>query len=541
MLRSHFTRGATALGIMVALLLVAVLASASFASASSKPVVTKVSPTGGAAAGGTSVTVTGKHFEGVKYVKFGGNKAAHLLIVSSTKLTMTAPAGTGTVNVRVTAHAGTSATRSAAKYTYGSPLAPTVTGLSPASGPAVGGTAVTITGTNFTGATAVHFGKHPAAFIVTDDTHIAVTSPAGAGLVDVTVTTPHGTSVKSAADWFTYIPAPTVTVMGPNAGSVLGGTVVVIRGSGFTGATAVTFGPTDATIFNVDSDTQITATAPPGSGTVDVTVTAPNGTSAPTAADLFTYRPAVTAINPSHGPATGGTLVFISGAGFTGAFDVRFGTTSAAAFFVSSDSLILAIAPPGRPSAIVHVTVLSLAGTSETSVADQYTYGPAVTALLPAFGPAAGGTVVTITGVDFTGATSVRFGNTSAQSFTVISDTQITAVSPPGTGVVHVTVTTPAGTSAPSITDRFTYAPTITAISPNQGAAIGGTTVTITGTGFSGATIVAFGLTPATYFVTDATHITAISPAGSGTVDITVTTAAGTSPLTPADRFIYGP
>jgi len=83
--------------------------------------------------------------------------------------------------------------------------APTVSGLSPTSGVLAGGTAVTISGNAFTGATAVHFGAASASFSVTSDNTIAVAStPAGTGIVDVTVTTPQGTSVTSAADQFTY-------------------------------------------------------------------------------------------------------------------------------------------------------------------------------------------------------------------------------------------------------------------------------------------------------------------------------------------------
>ena len=72
---------------------------------------------------------------------------------------------------------------------------------------------------------------------------------------------------------------------------------------------------------------------------------------------------------------------------------------------------------------------------------------PTVTGLSPTSGPAAGGTLVTITGTSFTGATAVDFGTTAATNVTVVNDTTITADSPAGTGTVDVTVTTPAGTS----------------------------------------------------------------------------------------------
>ena len=82
-----------------------------------------------------------------------------------------------------------------------------VTGLSPSAGPLLGGTLVTITGTGFTRATAVDFGTNPATNLtVVSDTTITAYSPAGTGTVDVTVTTPGGTSATSTADQFTYVP-----------------------------------------------------------------------------------------------------------------------------------------------------------------------------------------------------------------------------------------------------------------------------------------------------------------------------------------------
>src|SRR5207302_184174 len=107
--------------------------------------------------------------------------------------------------------------------------------------------------------------------------------------VDVTVTTVGGTSATSPADQFTYVAAPTVSGISPASGSLAGGTSVTITGSGFAGATAVSFGNVPATSFTVVSDTQISATAPAqGAGAVDVTVTTVGGTSATTTADEFT-------------------------------------------------------------------------------------------------------------------------------------------------------------------------------------------------------------------------------------------------------------
>jgi outer membrane protein assembly factor BamB len=82
---------------------------------------------------------------------------------------------------------------------------------------------------------------------------------------------------------------------------------------------------------------------------------------------------------------------------------------------------------------------------------------PTVVLLAPNNGPTAGATSVTITGTNLTGATAVMFGTAAAATFAVTSATQITATSPPGSGIVDVTVTSPAGTSATSAADKFAY------------------------------------------------------------------------------------
>jgi IPT/TIG domain len=175
---------------------------------------------------------------------------------------------------------------------------------------------------------------------------------------------------------------------------------------------------------------------------------------------------------------------------------------------------------------------------------------PTVTGISPDSGPTAGGTTVTIAGSGFSGATAVDFGTTPATGVVVVNSTTITANSPAGSGVVDVTVLTPAGTSATTPGDRFTYvaaakqtavaAPTVTGISPNSGPTAGGTTVTISGSDFTGATAVDFGTLAATdIVVVNATTITAVSPAGAGVADVTVITSAGASAFTPADRFTY--
>ncbi len=218
--------------------------------------------------------------------------------------------------------------------------------------------------------------------------------------------------------------------------------------------------------------TTITAVAPPGTGTNDITVTTPGGTSAITAADQYTYTtpptPTVTGISPTSGTTAGGTSVTITGTNLTGATGVKFGTTAATGVVVNSATQVTATSPAG--SGTVDVTVTTPGGTSATSPADQYTYTtpptPTVTGISPTSGTTAGGTSVTITGTNLTGATGVKFGTTAATGVVVNSATQVTATSPAGSGTVDVTVTTPGGTSATSPADQYTYTtpptPTVT-------------------------------------------------------------------------------
>ncbi|GAX56518.1 IPT/TIG domain-containing protein [Streptomyces olivochromogenes] len=154
---------------------------------------------------------------------------------------------------------------------------------------------------------------------------------------------------------------------------------------------------------------------------------------------------------------------------------------------------------------------------------------PVLSSVIPSTGPSAGSSTVTLNGSSFTGATAVNFGTNLALSYTVDTAAKITAVTPPGTGAVPVTVRSPGGTSN-SVTYTYAATPTLTTVSPNQGPASGGTTVILTGTGLTGATAVTFGSNAATtYTVNSATQITAVAPAGTGAVPVTVTTIGGTT------------
>jgi hypothetical protein len=254
------------------------------------PTVSHVSPGSGPVGGGTEVTITGTHFADATQVSFGG-AATWFTVDSDTSITAYSPAAEAAeaVDVTVTSLGGRSARTAADRFSYVA-LRPVVTSIDPGRGPTDGGTWLTITGANFSGATRVSFGGIAAEFYVDDDSTIeAISPPASAGTVDVTVRTVGGTSATGAGDRFTFVPAPSVSGLSPDTGTVDGGTTVTISGAALTGAVEVDFGGVPAD-FVVNDDSSITAVSPPGSaGAVDVTVTTDGGTSATGGGDQFTY------------------------------------------------------------------------------------------------------------------------------------------------------------------------------------------------------------------------------------------------------------
>src|SRR5206468_2380527 len=122
--------------------------------------------------------------------------------------------------------------------------APVVTSVSPRSGPVAGGASFTVLGSGFQpGATVRVGGAAATAVTVVSATKLTARTPAHvAGVADVTVSTPGGSSLKASADRYTYLKRPTVTFVSPRSGSRVGGTKVTITGAGFVAGATVTFG-----------------------------------------------------------------------------------------------------------------------------------------------------------------------------------------------------------------------------------------------------------------------------------------------------------
>ncbi|MBO9661464.1 IPT/TIG domain-containing protein [Dokdonella sp.] len=339
----------------------------------------------------------------------------------------------------------------------------------------------------------------------------------------------------------TALAAPAITSVSPGAGPAGGGQSVTITGTNLAGATSVTFGGTAATVTG-NTATQIVATTPAHAvGAVTVAVTTPGGSGSKANAYTYLAAPTVASVAPTQGPAAGGTSIVITGANLSGATSVTFGGTAATAFTVNSATQITATAPAHAAGAVA-VAVATPGGSGSKANAYTYLAAPTVTSVVPAQGPAAGGTTVTITGTNLAGATSVTFGGAAA-TITGNTATQVVATAPAhAAGAVTVAVTTPGGSGSKANAYTYVAMPTIASAAPAQGPAAGGTAVTITGTNLAGATSVTFGGAAATITGNTATGITATAPShAAGAVAVAVTTAGGTGSAANAYTYVAVP
>lgn len=158
---------------------------------------------------------------------------------------------------------------------------------------------------------------------------------------------------------------PTVTSVSPPGGVGGGGATVTVNGTNLVSVGNVYFGSTAATSFTVDpSGNFITATAPSGTGTVDITVTTAYGTSSTSSADHFTYSSGLTITTVSPSSVGSGTAVTITGTGFTGVQSVNFGSTTGSFTVNSPTSITVTVPNLGTTAQNYYVTVTTTAGTS---------------------------------------------------------------------------------------------------------------------------------------------------------------------------------
>ncbi len=434
------------------------------------------------------------------------------------------------------------------------PTPPRATGLDPDSGPTTGGTPVVLTGTGFVpGQTTVTIGgvTIPAADVEVnaDGTTAAFTTPPhAAGPVDVTATTPQGTT---APQTFVYVAPPTATGLDPDRGPTAGGTPAVLTGTGFVpGQTTITIGGVTIPAADVQvnpAGTTATFTTPPhAAGPVDVVATTPSGATAP---QTFVYvaPPTATGLDPELGSTAGGTQVVLTGTGLVpGQTTIIIGgvTVPADRVQVNPAGTTATFRTPAHAAGPVQVIAITPGGRTAPQ-AFRYVAPLTATGLAPDRGPTTGGTETVLTGTGLVpGQTSITVGGVTIPADQVevnAAGTRATFRTPRhAAGPVQVTATTPAGTTAPQ---TFTYLaaapapapPTTTGLGPDQGPTSGGTEVTITGTGLvpGQTTVTVGGVTiPADQVEVNAagTQATFRTPRhAAGRVQVTASTAAGTT------------
>ena len=230
--------------------------------------------------------------------------------------------------------------------------------------------------------------------------------------------------------------------------------------------------------------------------------------------------PVISSFTPARGPV--GTVVTLTGTGFTGATAVRFNGTAAASFTVVSATSLRATVAAGSSSGLLSVT--TPAGTGSSATPFLVGAPPTITSFTPASGPVA--TIVTLTGTGFLGATGVTLNGVAVPDFFLNSANQLTLVLPDNatTGLLAVTTALGTGTSATVFT--VPPRPAITRFTPSRGPV--GTVVVLTGTNLAGATAVSFnGVSAPVFTVNSATQITATVPAGATTGPLAATTPQG--------------
>jgi len=566
---SQATRYLAGVALAVALALGAALVQTPLPAAAATPTFTSIVPGTGSTAGGTPVTITGSNFSSGATVYIGSGAATNVVVVSSTQITATTPAGAlGSANLLIVNPDNTAVTATAAYFFTAPTGALALTSIEPSSGGAGGGQLVNVYGSGFQSGLTVTFGGIPSQSItVMSSSTLLVRTPSGlSGTVAVTVTNPDNSTATLPTGYTFGTPAPfTVSSVTPTSGSIAGGTVVTVTGSGFTSGSTVRFGSAQASGVQFVSGTQINATTPPGTaGVVSVTVTSALSESASVAA-AFTYtnettiptpttptQPTgaltVSGVTPNVGTSAGGTTVTVTGTGFQVGAAVLFGLLPATNVTVVGPSQITATTPANSVAVgPVSVTVVNPGGASG-ALTSAYTYGAtsnqlSVTSIAPISGSVNGGTVVTVNGTGLSAVSSVQFGGVPGTSLSVVSDSKVTVVAPArSAGPVAVTVI--AGGSSTTLPNGFVYstapAITLTTVTPSSGTTSGGASVTLTGTGFASGMTVAFGGSLGTnVVVVSPTQATVTTPArAAGVVEVSVGLPGGDSASLPS-AFTY--
>ena len=235
-------------------------------------------------------------------------------------------------------------------------------------------------------------------------------------------------------------------------------------------------------------------------------------------------------VSPNTGPPSGNTAVTLTGTDFQAGARLTFGSVAAASVTVNSSTEIKAVTSPSSPGT---VDVQLTNGNGEAAIlpaAFTYTSYPGISSVAPRAGPAAGGTVIVVSGTGFQEGAAVSLGGVQATVESVTGTTKITAVTPAhAPGTADVQVKNPDETTATAVA-AFAYSgASLVSVSPGVAASAGGTVVNLTGTGFAAGAKVSLGGTVATLVVVNSPTQIQVStpPHAPGQVDVTVQNTDG--------------
>ncbi|MCZ6691499.1 MAG: IPT/TIG domain-containing protein [Planctomycetota bacterium] len=498
-----------------------------------------VTPSRGPAMGGTPITIIGSGFQMGANVEVGGTAAPAVTYVSESEIATVTPAGApGPADVLVINPDSTFGEAPGGFVYQGSP--PQILSITPDRGPTVGGTGITIAGSDFQAGATVTIGGIPASGITVNvPAQILATTPPGTdGPADVTVINPDllSDNLPGGFIYGTAAPPPSITSIAPDDGPIGGGTIITIVGDNFQPGAQIELGGIAVLSAGFVSSTVLTGVTDVGVfGFVDVVVRNPDGQS-DTLIDGFEYTGnplALFRILPWAGDMAAPTPVTIEGAGFTADTQVTIGGNSLLGQSIVDLFTITGSAPPSAITGKVDVVATNSVGMDILPDAFTYTVGPPVfpiiTALVPPQGPIA--SRVDIQGVNFgstPGANLVTFDGLRAPVL-LASPSNLLAVVPPGarTGPVNVEVN-----FVPSNDVDFTVtSPRIRFVSPAAGAV--GDPAAIIGENFSPNPLdneVRFHGTLAAVVAATPTHLVTHVPVGTVSGPVTVKIAGYTTP-----------
>ncbi len=491
------------------------------------PTVDVVTPNEGPTVGGEEITISGAELENATVTIDGQPCTSVEVAEDGDSLTCTTPPGTrGNVTVEVTTPGGTVEVPGGYSYLD----IPIVTGIDPTSGPTDGAYSVTISGENLTDAT-VTFGGLPC----TDPTvNLAGTSltcdiPAHAeGDVEVLVSKDDGDAEVPGT--FFYSPAPFVTGISPESGSIGGGDTLTIEGVNLFNSTVTVGGNACDDVAIAEDNRSLTCTVPAGTaGLVDVVVTTPSGDD--TSADPYLYEntAVVDEITPDEGSTSGGETVTINGRNLDDAV-VTIGGNECTDVDVSDDGTSLTCEAPGGVAGSADVVVTK--GDGPTTVVDGYTFvaEPAADSMGPLTGPISGGQTATIHGSNLDGAYVTIAGGECTDVIVASDGNSLTCVTPPGfVGYADVDIVTAGGITTVPESYEYLDIAVVDEMSPAEGPVGGDTEITLTGLNLTGAEVTVGGDACLNISVNDAgTELTCDVPAHSrGEVEVVVTKPGG--------------